>query len=146
MEFKITLTPASRLMLGNLHKQFRKSFVQGLKLAMMFAESKAKKSFGDEGKPGVKTGHLRRTVKSGVKVTSDNAIGWLSADTKYAAIHEFGGIIRPVSAPSLKFKIDGQWISAKQVVMPERPYLRPAIEDNLDRIEDIIRETIINRI
>ena len=146
MKLEIKLTPASKKMLRQLHRDFRQSFIKGLKKAMLFAESKAKKSFGDEGKPGVKTGYLRRTIRSGVKVTSDNAIGFLSANTVYAAIHEFGGIIRPRHADYLKFQIGGQWRKVRQVTMPDRPYLRPAIEDNINKIEDIIKDTIINQV
>lgn len=146
VDFKVTMTPASQRMLKKLHTDFREGFIKGLRKAMLFAESKAKKSFGDSGKPGVKTGQLRRTIKSGVKIRTGESIGFLSANTVYAAIHEYGGIIRPTQSDFLRFQIGGQWKAVKQVVMPERPYLRPAIEQNINKIEEIIKDAIFNKV
>ena len=47
----------------------------------------------------------------------------------YGAIHEFGGIIRPVRARALVFEIGGQTIFASSVRMPKRPYMAPALEE-----------------
>lgn len=146
MEFKVTITPESQRMLKHLPKEFKVSFIKGLKSAMLYAEAQSKKSFGDEGKPKVKTGYLRRTIRSGVKVLFNDAIGFLSANTVYAPIQELGGIIRPRTADFLKFQIGGNWIRAKQVVIPDRPYLQPAITENINKIEDIIKETIIKQV
>ena len=143
MEFQIKITEASRQMLANLHKKFRAEFIKGLKQAMLYAESKARKGFNKTERPKVKTGQLRRTIKSGVKITSTDAIGFLSANTIYARIQELGGIIRPRTADYLRFQINGRWISTKQVIIPERPYLRPAIEENINKIEDIIKARIL---
>ena len=146
MKLQITMTPASKKMLAKLHTDFKSAFIDGLRKAMFFAEASAKRSFGDHGKPGVKTGQLRRTVKSFVKVRTGAAIGVLSANTIYAPIHEFGGIIRPTTQEYLKFQIGGQWKTVKQVVMPERPYLRPAIENNINKIGSIIKNEIITQV
>lgn len=43
----------------------------------------------------------------------------------YAAIHEFGGVIRPRTARFLVFTIGGRKIFARKVTMPKRPYLVP---------------------
>ena len=145
MKLEVTISPKSLRMLKTLHKDFRESFIDGLKKAMFFAERQAKRSFGDDGKPAVRTGHLRRTVKGGVKVRNDVGIGYLSANTIYAAIHELGGIIRPTQSEYLKFQIGGQWKQVKQVTMPERPYLEPAITDNINKIEDIIKAEILTQ-
>lgn len=146
MELKVTLTPASRRTLAKLHTDFKDGFVKGLRKAMLYAESQAKKSFGNEGNLKVKTGHLRRSIKSGVRVIANNAIGFLSADTIYAAIHEFGGDIYPRVAQYLRFQLPGgKWVTTDHVYIPERPYLGPAIEDNINKIEDIIKDTIFDR-
>ena len=47
----------------------------------------------------------------------------------YAAIHEFGGTIKPKNGKYLKFQINGKWIFAKQVTIPKRPYLEPSLKD-----------------
>lgn len=50
---------------------------------------------------------------------------WAAAgtDVKYAAIHQFGGVIRAKNAKALRFKIGGQWIMRKSVTIPARPFL-----------------------
>lgn len=47
----------------------------------------------------------------------------VSTDREYAAIHQFGGIIRPKTAKALRFQSGGQWWTVKQVTMPARPML-----------------------
>lgn len=42
---------------------------------------------------------------------------------KEAAIHQFGGEIKPKSADALAFRIGGHLILAKKVTMPARPFL-----------------------
>lgn len=55
----------------------------------------------------------------------------------YARIHEFGGIIRPVHAKMLSWVSDtGERIFANMVQMPARPYLRPAFDENKNKIID----------
>lgn len=46
----------------------------------------------------------------------------------YAAIHEFGGTIRPVRARALVFEVGGRTVVTQQVTMPKRPYMLPAME------------------
>jgi len=45
----------------------------------------------------------------------------------YGRIHEFGGIIKPVRAPALVFKIGDRLIRTQKVTMPSRPFLLPAL-------------------
>lgn len=40
----------------------------------------------------------------------------------YAAIHQFGGVIRAEGRKALRFKINGKWVMRKQVTIPARPY------------------------
>lgn len=47
----------------------------------------------------------------------------------YAAIHEYGGIIRAKNAPYLVFFYNGRWYRKKQVTIPQRTYLRPSINE-----------------
>lgn len=51
----------------------------------------------------------------------------VGTNVRYAAIHEFGGVILPKEAKALVFKIKDVWITTQKVVMPARPYLAPAI-------------------
>lgn len=56
----------------------------------------------------------------------------------YAAIHEFGGVIVPIKAKALHFVIDGKHIATQRVVIPARPYLRPAVNEHLPEIEEAV--------
>jgi phage virion morphogenesis protein len=47
----------------------------------------------------------------------------------YAAIHQFGGRIEPVSAPALRFRIGDAWVTTDHVDMPARPYLGLGADD-----------------
>ena len=129
-------------MLDDYPRDFREALVKGVRKATYFAEAQAKKSFGKSGHLKSRSGHLRRSIKSRVKEMSKNIIGELSSDVIYAAIHEYGGIIRAKNAPYLKFKIGNRWVQVKKVFIPPRPYLRPAFEDNLRKMETIITDTV----
>ncbi len=53
----------------------------------------------------------------------------------YGRIHELGGVIKPVHAQFLTFRLpDGQWVKTRRVVMPARPYMRPAFESMVPKI------------
>lgn len=63
-------------------------------------------------------------------VTSEGAT--VSNPMPYAAIHQFGGVIKPKNKPYLKFKSGGKWYSVKQVVMPARPFF-PVVNGRLTK-------------
>ncbi len=61
----------------------------------------------------------------------------------YAAIHEFGGLIRPIKAKTLKFiGKDGKWVYTKVVHMPARPYVRPALDEHGDEAMNVMASTL----
>ena len=64
----------------------------------------------------VKTGMLRASIRTGVMKGADDIIGFVTAGTPYAAIHEFGG--------EIKFPKRG--IS---ITMPERSYIRSTLSE-----------------
>jgi len=83
---------------------------------------------------GEATGNLARSI------TMDVDDAGLEAEVGprrvvYAAIHEYGGVIRPVRARALMFQVGGQWVTARSVTIPARPYLHPALDENQARIE-----------
>lgn len=111
----------------------------GLLKAALFTESEAKQSFNTAGKPNVVTGRLRSSIRSGVQ----GLTMWLGSNVSYAPTQEFGAKITPKSGKYLKFKIQGQWKTVKEVVIPARPFIAPAVVDNLDKIGDIIKNEIL---
>ena len=130
IEFKLELIPESKEMLRKFPREFREALVQGCKQAVLFAEGEAKRSFGKHVNLKVRTGHLRRSIKSSVVTRYEDIVGSLSSDVVYARIHEMGGIIKASTKPYLKFQINNRWITVREVTIPKRPYLRPAFEDN----------------
>jgi phage virion morphogenesis protein len=52
----------------------------------------------------------------------------------YAAIHQFGGVIRPKSGAALVFRAGNETIFARQVTMPARPYIGLSAEDRSEII------------
>lgn len=57
----------------------------------------------------------------------------------YAAIHQFGGVIKPKNGKALAFQAGGEAVFAKQVTIPARPYLGVSA-DNAAEIETVITE------
>jgi phage gpG-like protein len=54
----------------------------------------------------------------------------IGTNKEYAAIQEFGGIIRPKNAPYLVFEIDGVIIQTTRVKIPAQPYMRPGFDES----------------
>lgn len=97
--------------------KFKTGLIKGMRMAMFHAERKAKAGFISDIHGPVhptiltaRSGHLRRSIKSGV----DGTEGFLKTDVAYGHKHEYG----------------------------DRPFLMPAIENNIDRIGDIIMDNI----
>ena len=92
---------------------------------------------------GVGSGQLRASITKQLGQTG--SLLWVRVGPRglpYVRIHEFGGTILPKKAEFLKFKINGRWIYTKKVIMPARPYLRPALEKNHARFQAMIAKRI----
>ena len=90
------------------------------------------------GRTLLKTAHLRNSIRSEADAKG-LAVG---TNTIYAATHQIGEpgrTIRPKRAKALRFKINGRWVSAKQVTVkiPARPFLGISEEDE-EEIQGII--------
>jgi len=93
----------------------------------------------------VRTGTLRRSVAHTISSSSSSVTGTVSTPLVYAPIHEFGGtiparIIAAKRAQALKFSVGGKTlfrraVSIPAVKMPERSFLRSALEDRKAAIE-----------
>ena len=95
-------------------------------------------------KLGVRTGHLRSSIRPYVEREDGKLIGKVgSYGVKYARIHELGGVILPKKASALRFQVEpGRWVTVKKVIMPKRPYLRPGVKDSLGRIRTLIKRRL----
>lgn len=111
---------AGRKYIEQMPTKLRESLIEGIREAMFYAEGESKKGFASgKGPPNpppgpliARTGHLRRSIESGV----DDTTGYLETKAKYGVVHELG--------------------------TPARPFLMPAIANNLDKIRDIITNNI----
>lgn len=92
---------------------------------------------------GIRQGNLVRTLRIGaMRYTGKKVIATLeagSAEVRYAAIHEFGGVIKAKNGPNLIFFSNagsGPFkVMKPSVRMPARPYLTPALQDATPEIE-----------
>ena len=129
-------------------KAIIRGFHRGLKFSHRYAITKRMAGGGSRApslpnKLRIRSGKLRRTVaiipprrrSSGV---FEGGLKAGSASVIWARIHEYGGIIRARLARYLNFKTpDGKWHRVRQVRIPARPYLTPAL---LATDKDILRE------
>jgi phage gpG-like protein len=77
-------------------------------------------------------------------------------DTKYAAIHEFGGAIPPHQilpdkARALAFLVDGKQAFAARVnlpavTMPERSYMRSSLAEMADEIREGLTTAVVEAV
>jgi phage gpG-like protein len=142
MQIQVKISDKSIKELQDMVPDFKSAFYTGMKKAMYHTEGQIKKSFGYGNKPKVGTGHLRRSIQSGVQKKGNDIQGYVGSNVKYAAIHEFGGVIKPKTGEYLYFMLDGQFKKVKQVVIPERSYLREGVEENINNIKDILLKEI----
>lgn len=86
-------------------------------------------------KLGRVSGDLARSVN--YKVSGNRVV--IGSNLPYAGIHEFGGTIKAKRGPFLTFKIGKSWVSVNRVVIPARPFLRPALKDSEPAMRSIIQ-------
>ena len=84
-------------------------------------------------------GSIQTIVSTATEIKAEVDVG---PTVIYGRIHEFGGIIRPVTAKFLHFIIDGIEIFTKLVQIPARPYLRPAFDEHKDEIVDAMMHQV----
>lgn len=121
----LKFTAQTKRYMRKFPNEFKKGFYTGLRKAMLIVEKEAKTNV-NRGHPEfleVRTGNLRRSILSDVDWKGGELVGSVYSGVVYSAVHELG------------FQH-----------IPARPYLRPAIEDNLERIEDLIQDEILKEI
>jgi phage virion morphogenesis protein len=77
------------------------------------------------------SGRLRDSINS--EAGSDQVR--VGTNAIYAAIHQFGGAIKPVSATHLIFRIGDRLVKADSVTLPGRPFLGISLEDEAEIAE-----------
>jgi len=138
----LKLSEKSRKMLRKMPDLIVPALRKGTEEAMILAEREAKLNLS--GKIlNRRTGRIRNSITHKVGIQGDKVVGKIGTNVVYGRIHELGGEIYPRKAKALKFNIPGVgWRTAKKVVMPARPYLRPALEDNMSDIARILANRV----
>lgn len=91
----------------------------------------------------IESGRLRNSITTQAEDDSTVVVGVFSL--VYAAIHEFGGVITAKASEWLHFKLpNGDWVMTKSVTIPARPYLRPAYDNNIDKVVKAIGDTLLS--
>lgn len=130
-------------MVKNLNRKVVKNLINGCDKAIQHAEGISKKFFNTPGHLHTQTGALRRSIKKKLIVSRPNIIGRLYTNMVYARIHELGGVIKAKNPTGyLHFKGSKGWVKVKQVKIPARPFLYPAIKDHWDELRKIIQKEI----
>lgn len=106
-------------------------------------DSLRKKLFG--GKTLTQDGHLGDSITS---TATDKEARW-GSNRIYAAIHQFGGVIRAKSSKGLAFQLaSGDNVVTRQVTMPARPFLGINKADEKDitaLVRDYVRKVVAGR-
>jgi phage virion morphogenesis protein len=83
-----------------------------------------------------KTG--RNLLDSIASTYEADAAEW-GAAWEYAHVHQFGAVIEPKNADALSFSIGGQFIRAKKVTIPARPFVGLS-DDNRQEMIDLVTD------
>lgn len=90
------------------------------------------------------TGKLESEVS--VRPIDKNMVEIGVFDDVYGRVHEFGAIIKPVTAKMLRFEVNGEAVFAKQVQIPQRSWLRPAVESERKRVTKLLTQEMESKI
>jgi len=105
----------------------------------------SRRALADGGRTLVKSGDLRDSIHH---EASGNEVVIGPEDLPYAAIHQFGGVIKPKNAKKLAFKTPLGMAFLDQVTIPARPYLGISRDDEAEIssiLEDFMREAVNGR-
>ncbi len=120
---------------------------RNLTAAALFVVRKVKLSLSSgrpASRPGTPPSRLTGTLSRSITHEVTTSRARVGTNLKYARIHELGGIIRPKTKPFLAFKTEsGDFVMTKKVIMPARPYLRPAVYKNRRQIKKLLGRKII---
>lgn len=83
------------------------------------------------GKTLTKDGHLGDSITS----AADRRSAQWGTNRIYAAIHQFGGVIKAKGTGGLRFKIGERWSNKRQVTIPKRAFLGLSTADERDILD-----------
>jgi hypothetical protein len=89
-----------------------------------------------------RTGTLYDSAQGEVTNDAAGVVGTVFSNTPYSRAQEYGATIVPTNGEFLKFQIDGHWVQVRQVVLPERSYLRSTLAERADLIRDELTRAV----
>ena len=78
-------------------------------------------------------------LKNSVNYEATNTMVAVGTNKIYAAIHQFGGKIKPKKKKSLAFKIGDKNVVVKEVTMPPRPFIGFS-KDDISEAKEIVKD------
>lgn len=139
VEFNVTIDDKElQKRLKNWDSGVKQAMIKSLTQSALLVQNEAKTN-----SPYLR-GALRRSITSQINKSKYSAK--IGTDIIYAAIHEFGGEIRPKRAKFLRFQIDGKWVMTKKVIIKAFKgvgYLRPALQKNTSKILEYFKNNLI---
>ncbi|MCB2225708.1 MAG: hypothetical protein KQH53_03440 [Desulfarculaceae bacterium] len=139
----LTVIPPAIDPLEQLTRRLPEVIRQSLEQALEAGLDAARTAMGPGGGgPQVRSGRLLRSLGGRVYQSGDTWIGELYADAPYAGAQEYGAVITAQKAKYLKFRIQGQWVQVKRVVLPARPYLRPGRDAALEALPAFLQSNL----
>ena len=143
VKFKLTFTDKDLMRrLNKVEKSIRSDAAKGLRAAQNYLIANIKTYYIDNSGLHVDTGNLINSITEDEIQLGKTSWITFGPHAVYAAIHEFGGVIRATHAPYLVFMIDGNLIRTKSVTIPARPYIRPVIDRDGDEALALLGKTI----
>jgi len=123
-------------------KAYQAGLEAGIRGAVILIET-AVKDLLDGPALNRRSGRLWKSVHGEVHSRMGRVIGIVGTNVKYAAVHEFGGVIRPKSADGwLMFEGGDGFVRVKDVNMPSRPFMSRAFKEQKAAAVGLIRTSI----
>lgn len=142
LKVELKLSEKAKAMLKKMPELVKPAIYKGMKEGMVLADREARLNLSGRVLQR-RTGRLRNSITHDVKIEGNKVVGRIGTNVIYGRIHELGGVIKPRQAQYLRFNIPGVgWRMAKSVTIPARPYLRPALEDSIKDIGEMITKRI----
>lgn len=112
--------------------RLQENILDGLKLSGELVVRTAQNDYLRGPRPE-KLDHLSGDLAGSLTVKpKDESSVSIGTNKEYAGIHEYGGVIT-----------DG-WGNGVTIIMPPRPYLRPALEDNREDIVKVVTKFVMD--
>jgi phage gpG-like protein len=153
MKAGLMLSDKSKAMLRKMPGVAVPAMHKGMVQGMILAEGTAKSPYLSGKALNRRTGRLRGSVAHSVTIKGDRIIGRIGTNVKYGRIHELGfkgpmnikghtRVIRQAFGKAIEPTTVFVKPHTRQVDIPRRSFLRPALDDNLGNILRIITNRI----